>query len=310
MSLLSSASASAAHGGTSPRGRDALTPGKRSAFTLIELLVVIAIIAILAAILFPVFAKAREKARQTMCLSNGKQLGLGLMMYVQDNDEIMPPSLKKQPSINGGAAAGDYWCREPYDAQIRSYTKSDGVYACPSNGASLSVPGAGNPPMWDGSYITGPKSRTWEYVAEIETVQAGGRDANTGLSTSMYDTTTSPEPMGHSIAQIDMPADTIALTENWNPGDKNYMASPWGSTFIECNYGNFPGRKYPSSNPVDQLPGSCSAGDSNFVPGDGHTGFFNVIYADGHVKNNNWQQIRNNDFYKFKLTKPTTVVTP
>lgn len=64
---------------------------KRAGFTLIELLVVIAIIAILAAILFPVFAQAREKARQTSCLSNLKQMGLGVLMYAQDNDETYPP---------------------------------------------------------------------------------------------------------------------------------------------------------------------------------------------------------------------------
>jgi prepilin-type N-terminal cleavage/methylation domain-containing protein len=64
---------------------------RKSGFTLIELLVVIAIIAILAAILFPVFAKAREKARQTSCLSNQKQLALAWMQYVQDYDEVVPP---------------------------------------------------------------------------------------------------------------------------------------------------------------------------------------------------------------------------
>src|ERR1700753_1584948 len=59
-------------------------------FTLIELLVVIAIIALLAAILFPVFAQAREKARQTSCLSNGRQIGLGFLMFVQDYGEPLP----------------------------------------------------------------------------------------------------------------------------------------------------------------------------------------------------------------------------
>jgi prepilin-type N-terminal cleavage/methylation domain-containing protein len=68
-------------------------------FTLIELLVVIAIIAILAAILFPVFAQAREKARQASCLSNAKQMSTAVMMYAQDYDETFP--LYFQPQANG-----------------------------------------------------------------------------------------------------------------------------------------------------------------------------------------------------------------
>jgi len=103
---------------------------KRKGFTLIELLVVIAIIAILAAILFPVFAKAREKARQTTCLNNMKQVLLGRMQYSQDYDESEP--LNRFGSSTGGdqnaAPDGHTW-----RAAIYPYTKNTGIYACPSN---------------------------------------------------------------------------------------------------------------------------------------------------------------------------------
>jgi len=103
---------------------------KQSGFTLIELLVVIAIIAILAAILFPVFAKAREKARQTTCLSNEKQLGLGFLQYTQDYDETFPFG------NNGDFAAYPVgWA-----GAIYSYVKSAGVYKCPDDSTSATAP--------------------------------------------------------------------------------------------------------------------------------------------------------------------------
>jgi prepilin-type N-terminal cleavage/methylation domain-containing protein/prepilin-type processing-associated H-X9-DG protein len=96
---------------------------KQNGFTLIELLVVIAIIAILAAILFPVFAKARAKARQTSCLSNGKQIILSWQMYTQDYDELVVPY--STTGCSGGAYA------MPWTATVNPYTKNDQIMTCP-----------------------------------------------------------------------------------------------------------------------------------------------------------------------------------
>lgn len=95
---------------------------KRRGFTLIELLVVIAIIAILAAILFPVFAKAREKARQSSCLSNVKQLSLAVFQYMQDYDEVLPVywNIHNRPGP-------EYWYQ-----MIGPYIKNDQIFVCPS----------------------------------------------------------------------------------------------------------------------------------------------------------------------------------
>jgi prepilin-type N-terminal cleavage/methylation domain-containing protein/prepilin-type processing-associated H-X9-DG protein len=100
---------------TAPLGR------LRQGFTLIELLVVIAIIAILASILFPVFARARENARRSSCQSNEKQIGLGLMQYVQDYDETMPMNSTNE-------AVGANWVDK-----IQPYIKSYQLFKCPSD---------------------------------------------------------------------------------------------------------------------------------------------------------------------------------
>ncbi|MCW3059945.1 MAG: prepilin-type N-terminal cleavage/methylation domain [Capsulimonas sp.] len=106
---------------------------RRSGFTLIELLVVIAIIAILAAILFPVFAQAREKARQTTCQSNLKGFMLAILQYNQDNDECMPISVSNEAQI-GPLTAKTYGIPEfGVHAQIMPYVKSTEVFHCPDD---------------------------------------------------------------------------------------------------------------------------------------------------------------------------------
>jgi len=109
----------------------------RKGFTLIELLVVIAIIAILASILFPVFARAREKARQTSCLANIKQLVLGATMYAQDYDEMI---LSGAWDVNGDAAwgTGDTSWR----SMILPYVKNVQIFQCPSKRMSSMFSGA------------------------------------------------------------------------------------------------------------------------------------------------------------------------
>jgi prepilin-type N-terminal cleavage/methylation domain-containing protein len=121
---------------------------QKSGFTLIELLVVIAIIAILAAILFPVFAQARESARATSCLSNMKQIGTGLAMYETDYDEQYPPSQ------NGTGAAIVSW-----PTLMFPYIKNEQVFVCPSASSTAvtsdpTLMGVGTPRRYCGKTIT------------------------------------------------------------------------------------------------------------------------------------------------------------
>lgn len=127
------------------------TSHRRSAFTLIELLVVIAIIAILAAILFPVFAQARAKARQTSCLSNQRQIVLAFQMYIQDYDETMPITMQRGSCGATGTAAscGGNGPNRWTNGLLEPYIKSWGLFTCPSFGGNYAnVFTAGNPVAW------------------------------------------------------------------------------------------------------------------------------------------------------------------
>lgn len=146
----------------------------RKGFTLIELLVVIAIIALLAAILFPVFSRARENARRSSCQSNLKQIGLGLMQYTQDYDEVLPPY------ENNNVVTSPYSDGGPWQQLIHPYVKSAQVFVCPSNpdkeqqvsGADAQNLSGWTVPLINTSYAANPHILIpWNSATEYGTVR-------------------------------------------------------------------------------------------------------------------------------------------
>jgi prepilin-type N-terminal cleavage/methylation domain-containing protein/prepilin-type processing-associated H-X9-DG protein len=208
---------------------------KHSAFTLIELLVVIAIIAILAAILFPVFAQAREKARQTTCLSNQKELALGLLMYAQDYDETF--TLANYPiapyTLNGEYVDRIWWyiAEEPYlksgftadQATAVEAGAKKGILVCPDFYVS-------DIPAYD------PNIPSWSYVVN------GNLMPPHVLSVPEVWYTQAPS----SLAQIQTSAQVVLLAEGagsrvYTYGDdsNNYTIPPNPSDAVvqqDCNY--------------------------------------------------------------------------
>jgi len=245
---------------------------KRHAFTLIELLVVIAIIAILAAVLFPVFATAREKARQTSCGSNLKQLALGFTQYTQDYDEMLPCG----SNLYGGTATyGQGWA-----GQIYSYVKSTQVYTCPDDtraGAFTSVSYGLNIDTVRTNY-SGSGSAVPKFLAPSRTVllfEVGGPN-----TPDMTIDVASPLETGSAI--------TPASTSSTPP--KRTSATGSGGMLVDqpsnksSNTFYYTGNFF-FGNQLGSVANPSSAGNpANLYTAGRHSGGANWAFIDGHVK--------------------------
>jgi len=247
--------------------------GDSRGFTLIELLVVIAIIAILAAMLFPVFAHAREKARQTSCLSNLKQLSSGMMMYAQDSDGLFPPAVAR-PNRQEKNPFMISWMH-----LLEPYTQNRAIFICPSSGHT-------NPDITQttGNAQYGPD--IVENYGYAPTNRISGHDSARALTgpfgTALWEGIGGfyGSPIGgyleaapsYSEAQIERPSENVLLCDQ--------QAFDWGVASLR------PGNLW---FPVPRHLREPNARDAqgNEAP----QGILNCLFVDGHVRGLNHQSI-------------------
>src|SRR5438128_953121 len=196
---------------------------KEGGFTLIELLVVIAIIAILAAILFPVFAQAREKARTTMCLSHMNQVGKGIMMYLQDWDEAMPYNYHYAQNRH------DLWW---FQDDIRPYIKNEAIYDCPSTKVHAKY---GDAPPYGYRPAGLPKPLVKDYNGNSGYGPAWpGRPASLkGPTSPMLDNGGSDTAVRHQ-AEIEDVSGTILVFDAGNVTASSYVFEVWDLRQTHC----------------------------------------------------------------------------
>jgi prepilin-type N-terminal cleavage/methylation domain-containing protein/prepilin-type processing-associated H-X9-DG protein len=233
------------------RHNNSRTHRQRQGFTLIELLVVIAIIAILAAILFPVFARARENARRASCMSNLKQIGLGMMMYVQDYDDHYAPSVVGPYQGSGGSASNYISGAACTGLPCAQYNVSDGFHT--------------------GKYMSW-MDVLYPYTKSVQIYQCPSQTLDTAPSYGYSDyingwtlTTAAYNHMPITMAAVTRPSEIVMFM------DDHYNYANYAYPF--ANYGGWKG--------YGLYLGTSYVGDQRFAP---HMEGTNVTFADGHVK--------------------------
>lgn len=260
-------------------------------FTLIELLVVIAIIAILAAILFPVFARARENARRSSCQSNLKQIGIGLVQYIQDYDETMPRGAFVPSLTVSNDSMEDITSDVPSQSNlslwmdvIYPYVKSEAVFVCPSRNsgkARYKLTRASNDPSF-GSY-------------EVNQAYSKRDGTNPSLTLagppSGYKDDGDPTTQQFDVknSQLASPASTYWVLENGQGKNQKGTTSELNAKWTYMAYFKADQLYQPNTAGGTNLTASrpdtgVCQGDDNSCIGETHLATSSVLFCDGHVK--------------------------
>jgi prepilin-type N-terminal cleavage/methylation domain-containing protein/prepilin-type processing-associated H-X9-DG protein len=280
---------------------------RATGFTLIELLVVIAIIAILAAILFPVFEKAREKALQTACLSNNKQLGLAMIQYVQDYDECYPLA-EMGSGCNAGSCdwfgfdrnGGANPCYTWSDA-IYPYVKSEAVFSCPAPGPQESP----NSMLYNYIFRAGANANAFgsylvntSFDMHYEHSYPSGGNASQGPISVIDDDDGCGggiNPMAPlAMGKVAAPASLVLLGDGSfraNTSIINFgLSTRWADQFDGGGSGCNDNAASPCAFVTSNWAGQQSVMSNNIqgiIMQGRHTGMINVSFCDGHSKSMN-----------------------